>query len=77
MAEEDSITPEIIFADAAKAGLDVNRLKADMNDPAIQKTLDDSLALPSGWASTPRRPSSSTARCTAAPWTIDTLKAGL
>jgi protein-disulfide isomerase len=45
MAEDDSITPEIIFADAAKAGLDVNRLKADMNDPAIQKTLDASLAL--------------------------------
>ena len=44
MGEEDSITPEMIFADAAKAGLDVNRLKADMNDPALQKTLDDSLA---------------------------------
>jgi protein-disulfide isomerase len=44
MGEDDSITPEMIFADAAKAGLDVTRLKADMNDPAIQKTLDDSLA---------------------------------
>ncbi len=45
MGEEDSITPEMIYADAAKAGLDVARLKADMNDPAIQKTLDASLAL--------------------------------
>ena len=44
MGEEDSLTPEMIFADAAKAGLDVNRLKADMNDPATQKTLDASLA---------------------------------
>ena len=44
MGEEDSITPDIIYADAAKAGLDVTRLKADMNDPALQKTLDDSLA---------------------------------
>lgn len=44
MSEDDSITPDMIFADAAKAGLDVNKLKADMNDPAIQKTLDDSLA---------------------------------
>jgi protein-disulfide isomerase len=44
MGEDDSITPDMIFADAAKAGLDVTRLKADMNDPAIQKTLDDSLA---------------------------------
>ena len=43
MGEDDSITPEMIFADAAKAGLDINRLKTDMNDPAIQKTLDDTL----------------------------------
>jgi protein-disulfide isomerase len=44
MGEDDSITPEMIFADAAKAGLNIDKLKADMNDPAIQKTLDDSLA---------------------------------
>ena len=44
MGEEDSLTPDMIYADAAKAGLDVTRLKADMNDPAIQKTLDQSLA---------------------------------
>ena len=44
LGEDDSLTEEIIFADAAKAGLDVNRLKADMNDPAVQKTLNDSLA---------------------------------
>lgn len=44
MGEEDSITPEMIFADAAKAGLDVAKLKVDMNDPSLQKTLDASLA---------------------------------
>jgi protein-disulfide isomerase len=44
MGEEDAITPEIIYADAAKAGLNVDKLKADMNDPTLEKTLDDSLA---------------------------------
>src|ERR1700753_3767399 len=48
MSEEDSITPEMIFADAAEAGLDVNKLKADMSDPAVQKSLQDSLAFARG-----------------------------
>jgi len=45
LGEEDAITEQMIFADAAKAGLDVNRLKADMMDPAIDKALDESIAL--------------------------------
>jgi len=45
MGEDDAITPDIIFADAAKAGLDVARLKADMNDPAIDKALAASIEL--------------------------------
>lgn len=48
MGEENEITPGMIYADAAKAGLDVNKLKADMNDPALQKTLDESLAFAKG-----------------------------
>lgn len=55
MGEEGAITPDMIFADATKAGLDVNRLKADMKDPALQKMLEDSLAFAKtlGVAATP------------------------
>jgi len=42
---EDSITEEMIYAEAAKAGMDVNKLKADMADPAIEKSLTSSIAL--------------------------------
>jgi len=45
LGEEDAITEQMIFADAAKAGLDVNKLKADMMDPAIDKALEASIAL--------------------------------
>ncbi|HVV27892.1 MAG TPA: thioredoxin domain-containing protein [Rhizomicrobium sp.] len=45
LGEEDSITEDMIFDHAAKAGLDVARLKTDMADPAIQKTLDAGIAL--------------------------------
>lgn len=45
LSEDDAITEDIIYADAAKAGLDVARLKADMNDPAIGKVLEASIAL--------------------------------
>lgn len=45
LGEQDAITEDMIYADAAKAGLDVARLKADMKDPAIDKALKDSLAL--------------------------------
>jgi predicted DsbA family dithiol-disulfide isomerase len=35
----------MIYADAQKAGMDVNKLKADMADPAVEKTLQSSIAL--------------------------------
>jgi protein-disulfide isomerase len=45
LGQEDSITPDMIYAEAAKAGMDVNRLKADMADPAIENSLQSSIAL--------------------------------
>jgi protein-disulfide isomerase len=45
LGQEDSITPEMIYAEAGKAGMDVNRLKADMADPTIEKSLQSSIAL--------------------------------
>jgi protein-disulfide isomerase len=45
MAEEGAITEEMLYANAAKVGMDVNKLKADVQDPAVQKALDDSIAL--------------------------------
>ena len=45
LGEEGQVTEEMIFAAAAKAGMDVNRLKADMADPAIEKSLTSSIAL--------------------------------
>lgn len=45
LGEQDAITEPIITADAAKAGLDVAKLKTDMADPAIDKALADSIAL--------------------------------
>jgi protein-disulfide isomerase len=45
LGEEGQITEQMITADAAKAGMDVNRLKADMADPTIEKTLQSSIAL--------------------------------
>ena len=35
----------MIYANAAKAGMDVNQLKADIQDPQMQKALDASIAL--------------------------------
>jgi protein-disulfide isomerase len=35
MSEPDVVTEEIVFADAAKAGLDIAKLKADMLDPSV------------------------------------------
>ncbi len=40
MNEEGLITDDIVFADAAKVGLDVAKLKADMADPAIDRAID-------------------------------------
>jgi protein-disulfide isomerase len=45
LGQEDSITEETIYAEAAKAGMDVNKLKADMKDPEIEKSLKSSIAL--------------------------------
>ena len=45
LGQEGAITDQIIYAEAAKAGMDVNRLKADMADPGIEKTLQSSIAL--------------------------------
>jgi protein-disulfide isomerase len=45
LGEEGQVTDQMIYADAAKAGMDVNRLKVDMNDPGIAKTLQSSIAL--------------------------------
>ena len=45
LGQEGSITDDMIFAEAAKAGMDVNRLKADMADPSIEKSLQSSIAL--------------------------------
>ncbi len=35
MGEDDAVTEDMIYADARKAGLDVEKLKADMADPAV------------------------------------------
>lgn len=45
LAEEGAITEAMIYDNAAKAGMDINKLKADIQDPAVQKALDDSIAL--------------------------------
>jgi len=39
LAQEDAITEPVIFVEAQKAGMDVGKLKADMADPAIEKSL--------------------------------------
>lgn len=45
LSQEDSITEDMVYAEAGKAGMDVNKLKADMKDPAIEKALTSSIAL--------------------------------
>ncbi|HEU0161269.1 MAG TPA: DsbA family protein [Rhizomicrobium sp.] len=45
MSEEGAMTEEMVFANAAKVGLDMAKLKADMADPEITKALNDSIAL--------------------------------
>jgi protein-disulfide isomerase len=45
LSQEGEITDEIIAAQAAKAGMDLKKLKADMADPAIEKSLSSSIAL--------------------------------
>jgi len=45
LGEEGQVTEQMIYAAAAKAGMDLNKLKADMADPAIEKALTSSIAL--------------------------------
>jgi protein-disulfide isomerase len=45
LGREDSVTQDDIYGEAAKAGMDVSKLKADMTDPAIEKTLKSSIDL--------------------------------
>ena len=45
LGQEDAITEPMIFVEAQKAGMDLGKLKADMADPAIEKSLQSSIAL--------------------------------
>lgn len=45
MQSKSAVNEETVLATAAKIGLDVDRLKADMNDSAIQTAIDRNLAL--------------------------------
>jgi protein-disulfide isomerase len=45
LGKEDSVTEDDVYAEAAKAGMDVNKLKTDMGDSAIEKALQSSIAL--------------------------------
>jgi len=45
LSQEESVTEDDIYAQAARAGMDLNKLKADMKDPAIDKTLKSSIDL--------------------------------
>jgi protein-disulfide isomerase len=45
LAQEGEITDDIITAEATKAGMDLAKLKADMSDPALEKSLTSSIAL--------------------------------
>jgi protein-disulfide isomerase len=43
LGQEDSVTEDMIYAEAARAGMDVAKLKADMADPTIEKALKSSI----------------------------------
>jgi protein-disulfide isomerase len=43
LGQEENVTEAMIFAEAARAGMDVNKLKADMKDPEIEKALKASI----------------------------------
>lgn len=45
MGARGRLTPELVMALASKAGIDTERLKKDMDDPAITKYLQDTLLL--------------------------------
>jgi len=40
MNEEGMVTEDVVLADAAKVGLNLAKLKADMNDPTIDRAID-------------------------------------
>jgi len=44
LGQEESVTEDMIFAEAARARMDVNKLKADMKHPEIEKALTASIA---------------------------------
>jgi len=43
LGKEDAIAEDDVYAEAAKAGMDVTKLKADMADPTIEKALKASI----------------------------------
>jgi protein-disulfide isomerase len=45
MGNRGQLTPDSVLQIAGKAGIDVDRLKRDMTDPAIEKYLQDTLQL--------------------------------
>jgi protein-disulfide isomerase len=45
MGEHELVTPEVVFADAKKAGLDLGKLSADMKDPSVDEAIKAAHAL--------------------------------
>src|ERR1043166_6409407 len=45
MGEKDLVTPNLVYADAAKAGLDVGKLKADMANSSVDLAIAAALTL--------------------------------
>jgi len=45
MDEHEMVTPDVVFADARKVGLDLGKLSADMKDPAVDKAIKAAHAL--------------------------------
>jgi protein-disulfide isomerase len=45
LGQEEAVTEDMIYAQAARAGMDVAKLRADMADPQIEKALKASIAL--------------------------------
>ena len=43
LGQEETVTEDMIFAEAARAGMDVNKLKVDMKDPVIETALKASI----------------------------------
>ncbi len=45
LTTKERLDEDVVFKIASKVGLDVEKLKKDMEDPAIQKEIDDTIAL--------------------------------